>query len=449
MNAAAAWRMMAEKMKKRLVCSLVVAASCGVADHQAASPSSAQGRLGPDGSGASDSRHLTPGQQKLGHFATRDGMIGLVLDRTGQPPKLRMDGEQAVVELSIEEDRNGTMRAGWIFRAPDGHAVLYLSAEGNFKIFTPTDIWGIELTNDREADPLPRATVRLSTTTAPETDPGISAFVTLSVRKHFPQFKPEDSANLAKVAEALALATPDMFVHLTVAGVQGARWAPASNHLKDEVRGQSGAFAGLQPASDAWDKTRPGLARYGISLERAPLRFGAPSRLETHALRGWPPALAAQTPGIIWETDPALVFVSVDGGRYELDKDLAALENGWPPIASWPPPLQHAALDLGSITLLASDGAVTEQVRRELDVLADAWADCVSDAWRTTKPKIDALGVDIADVRAQNIVHGAEQSAATRCGSLIKQCEVGLVRVIESRNTERLAILDKARLRAK
>jgi hypothetical protein len=446
---------MMEKMAKRpLVYLVTVAAACGAADHQLATPPSSSTRLGSDGSGSSEpSRHLTPGQLKVAHFATRDGMIGLVLDRTMQPPKLRMDGEQAVIELGMEEDRNGDVRAGWIFRAPDGHIVLYLAADGNFKVFTSTDVWGIELTNDRSAEPLPQATVRISAA-LPETDSGIMALAALATRKRFPQFKPEDSANLTKVAEALALATSDMLVHTTDIGAQQARWAPATNHIKDEVRGESGAFRGLLQSNETWDKTRPGLAKYGLALEGAPLRFGVPSRLEPRALKGWSPALATHTPGIIWETDPVLVFVTVDGGRYELDRDPAAVEKGWPPSASWPPALQHAALDVASIDLLAADGAVAEQVKRELDVLADAWLDCVNDLWRAAKPKIDALGAaglsaDVALAHEQSIRHAAEQSVGSKCGSLVKQCEVGLVRVIENRNVERLTILDKARARAK
>ena len=41
------------------------------------------------------------GSLRLGHYSSRDGLVGFVLDRTGPTPKVRIDGEDRVYELEI------------------------------------------------------------------------------------------------------------------------------------------------------------------------------------------------------------------------------------------------------------------------------------------------------------------------------------------------------------
>ncbi|MBL8741171.1 MAG: hypothetical protein JNK04_08760, partial [Myxococcales bacterium] len=49
----------------------------------------------------------TPGRLRLGHYATRDGLVGLVIDRSGAVPLARVDGSRTVLELAVR--RSGSV----------------------------------------------------------------------------------------------------------------------------------------------------------------------------------------------------------------------------------------------------------------------------------------------------------------------------------------------------
>ena len=106
-------------------------------------------------------RGITAGQLKVSHYATADGMVGLVLDRSGAQPKLRLDGQRDVLELTVEADGNYQTVDRWLFRGPDGQVRVLLDARsGVYRWVTPSSFEGLVLTSDAPADALPEATVR-------------------------------------------------------------------------------------------------------------------------------------------------------------------------------------------------------------------------------------------------------------------------------------------------
>src|ERR1700722_12395949 len=119
---------------------VLVLAACGgeAPPPQVATAPTASASAAPEGM----LRPITQGQLKVAHYATADGRIGLVLDRTGDKAKLRIDGDADIVELTPEDDRFGWELRGTFLRAPDGKARIYLSAGGQVKLFHGNDeLW--------------------------------------------------------------------------------------------------------------------------------------------------------------------------------------------------------------------------------------------------------------------------------------------------------------------
>src|ERR1700685_3931497 len=74
----------------------------------------------------------TPAQHKLAHLKTPDGMITLVLDRTGDKPKYRIDGSPDIIELTQREERESWEHRleGFYLVAPDGKRPFFLDVGG-------------------------------------------------------------------------------------------------------------------------------------------------------------------------------------------------------------------------------------------------------------------------------------------------------------------------------
>src|SRR6185369_7458868 len=88
------------------LCAVLLVAACGGGGAERHDTNNASGHTPND----DVMRFITQGQLKVAHYATGDGVVGLVFDRTGDKPKLRVDGEQDVLELTVEEERNGMDR---------------------------------------------------------------------------------------------------------------------------------------------------------------------------------------------------------------------------------------------------------------------------------------------------------------------------------------------------
>jgi hypothetical protein len=101
-------------------------------------------------------RPITQAQLKVAHYATADGMTGLVLDRTGAKPRVRFDGEKDVLEVKLEADRAADYSlTGWRFLHPNGGRLpLYLRSDGSLEWTSPGG-QVFPLNSDAPADPLP------------------------------------------------------------------------------------------------------------------------------------------------------------------------------------------------------------------------------------------------------------------------------------------------------
>jgi hypothetical protein len=433
--------------------------ACGGSKPQPASPAAAKNDTKSDTKDDKDDgvfRPIFQGQLKIAHYATADGTLGLVLDRTGERPKVRVDGEKDIIELTFVEDRHGGERRGWYLKAPDGRNILYLSAGGGLTIFRGRD--ELRVNSDKAADALPAATIA-GEYKAPKSayTAQLEALKPHALMSQKSSFKPEDSGNLAKVAEAIASAPPDAVYHVTASGAEKARWAPASPHIGDTHQGLGGAV-GLGPADDAWDKGKAGIAKFGGQLVPMRVDYDSPNRLRMHLLKGFPAPLAAGTPGIFWELDGStVVFVAFDGGRYQIDlpNDASAVvESGAGPQSGWPAPLQHALFDVDSVRGLAKGKAVPEQIGKDIEAADDGWWSCMNDQWKKAKTDLDkaeAAPTSANDKRGRmvGIRKSAELAAPKTCEPKKKALDAALTKFIESRNTERLALFDKAKAQYK
>ncbi|MBX3185858.1 MAG: hypothetical protein KF819_02540 [Labilithrix sp.] len=433
------------------------AVACGGKAPEAKEPSAPQ-------SGANDKapadgvvRPITQGQLQVAHFASGDGTIGLVLDRTGKTPKVQIDGEKEITELTMVEDVFAGQRRGFYLKSPDGKNVLYLSTGGSLKIFRGRDSFA--LSSDAPAKPLPAATVTGQWVAAKsEWDKHVEALTPLSFLAKSSQFTSEDSGNLAKVSEAIAVVTPDLLVRVTERGAKDARWNPASPYVGNTEHA-AGSF-GLNPSNNAWAdaKAKGGLAKWGGELDHDGVQFNRPTRSRMFALKGWAPPLAVGTPGFIWEMrGGTVVFVTLDGGRYQIsvgNDPSPVLEKGAGPQSGWPAPLQHALVDMGTVRMFAKGKAIPENVAKEIDTLDDAYFDCFNKVWKSAKEERDkieasALSANEKWGKLSGVEKSAELKAPKQCAPDLKKLETRLISFIEARNVERTAIYDKAKSRFK
>lgn len=401
-------------------------------------------------------RGITNGQLKIAHYATGDGTVGLVLDRSGSPAKVKIDGEKDIIELTMEEDRRSGERHGWYMKAPDGKNVLYLTVHGSLSIYRGHD--ELRLNSDKAATALGKATIA-GQYVRPKSgyDATIEALTPHSLMKQNPNFKHEDSGNLAKVTEAIGAAPADAIYHLTTAGSQAARWAPASRHIGNEIQGLGGEVGGAQ-SDTAWDKGKSGIAKFGGELHPMRFEYDAPNRLRMHLLKGFPAPVAANTPGILWTIDDGtIVFVAFDGGRYEIaipSEGGAMIEPGAGPQSSWPAPLQHALLDVDSFRGLAKGKAVPEQLGKDIEASDDAWWSCVNDQWKKAHADIEKAQASQSSANDKwgkigGIRKSAELAAPKACDAKKTALDAALTKAIEARNAERLQAFEKAKAKFK
>jgi hypothetical protein len=421
------------------------------------------------GPAGGQSANVPPSQ--LGHYASADGFVSLVLDRTGDKPKLRIDKTSGVVELFAEEAKERGDLAGTWLNGADGRPILFLGKDGGVWFIKPAsrkdvsvrDVTtvGVALGRDAGAEALGAPTEKgIATPPAAETawDRAVKQLTALSVMTKLPQLKPEDSGNLAKVEAALGAADAAMLVRVSAKGAAEARWAPASAFIGDTQQGLGGPMGGF-PSDASWDKNGKGLAKHGGSLE-ANVTFGDPSRLQVRELKGWPPALQAGTPGMIWMlSSSTVVFVSFDGGRYELalasdpEREGLPVDMGGGSPASWPAPIQHSLIDIDSIRGFAKGGAIPEQTGKDIEALSDGWFECVKKAWaegskESEKTEASADPPDKKQGALGSLAKKYEAKARKDCEPAKKKLEEGVVKFIEARAKDRLALFDKAKARA-
>jgi hypothetical protein len=216
---------------------------------------------------------------------------------------------------------------------------------------------------------------------------------------------------------------------------------------------------GNDPRSDPWNPSgAKGVAKYGGVLVNNLIEYGSPNRLHMGLLKGWPPPLAVNTPGLVWQIDSGnVVFVTLDGGRYEISIDETDTKGlpvtaGLASVASWPPPLQHALWDVESIRALAKAGVITQDAGHDIEALDDLWWSCVNDLWAKTKTSLDKIQ---ATPTSANEMYGrlaatrksAELALPKTCGPSRDKLDQGLAKFIEARNKDRQTLYAAAQAR--
>jgi hypothetical protein len=412
--------------------------ACGGDARPADAPTS--GANGADG-GDGVVRPITNGQLTVAHFATRDGTQGLVLDRTGGGYKYRMDGAKDVVELTPLEDRHFGERRGFYLQSPDGRNVLYLGVNGDLALFTKTD--QLPLNSDNPADKLPAATI----TGAPKHVASVSEvyqakLTALSVVTRFPDLKDKDASNLEKVRDALTRAPAAMAVHY-VAQAKDA-WVP---HIEWTPGNQGVGFGGgAWTSSTPFDPTvKSGLGKYGGVVKGYSEYDSQGNHLFAQTLAGYPPALPAGTPGLVWNVDGGTAyFVTFDGARYRVDVSEETVKAGEPLAAgsgsagSWPPPLTESFMGVTEVTGLAKVGAMPQANAALVLADDDAWNTCAQKTWKK-------LGAERDRVKSDRQLEALNDRVRATCKAPRDKMSADLTRIIEERNAARLKLYSDAK----
>jgi hypothetical protein len=119
---------------------LVAAAACG----GGAASSSSSSAANASGGG----RHAP--LLRLGHYSSGDGMVGFVLDRTGSPPKMRLDGTTEVLPLEVRR----TSARSYDLVNHERHIGLSVDDDGSVIYSKRGGGPNREMYLDAEADPL-------------------------------------------------------------------------------------------------------------------------------------------------------------------------------------------------------------------------------------------------------------------------------------------------------
>jgi hypothetical protein len=382
----------------------------------------------------------TPAQLELSHFRTADGMIGFTLDRSGTPIKLQVDGEKDVFELTQQERRtDGGELLGYVLVDPTNTPRVLIGKDGSITYLRGKD--ELPATADEAAAPLGKPTVAGPPVEKPAAPPAYAKVAAelqaISVRGRFSEFEAKDSADLAKVKAAIAKADASMFVHYVKPGEGG--WVARAETVPSSLSGF--AYGGGDFATDADEAKRyKALAKHGAQL----IGVSSPERdIGNHILvrrSDDRDQLADKTPGLIWEVeDSAVVFVTLDGGRYRLDVNQPAklVAPGAGPESGWPAPLQDTYADITVISSLVKAGAHPQASVDELEAIDAEWNACVAKGWKPTRTARDVN----YPAQAVKIHKGCRKS--------MQKLETALVKLIDARSKERKALYAEAVARVK
>lgn len=426
-------------MKKSVLVGVLLAGvACGGNSPPAETPA-------PSASGAPATsgtvRPLTQAQLDVAHYKSADGMHGFVLDRTGEKPKLRIDGQADIIELTKQEDRHaGTLRGYW-FITPKGHRPVFITVDGNVRFLKGQDEFA--MLSDKPADPLPPATVTGTYEAPPPAyQVTLDRLTPLTVKAKLSQFKVEDAASPAKVKEAVLAASPDMFVHYVSRGHKGSAHFAI---VPSQFEGIS--FGGVSRRSeDKWDPAaKAGLAKFG-GHNHGNSEYGSQgNHIEVQLLNGYPAPLADNAPGLVWDLEGThATFVTLDGARYRVDVSEAhdkgvTLDAGAGPASGWPAPLAHALLTVPDVTSLVKAGALPQKTADDLLALDEEWNQCAQKTWKGAQRLIDS------GKATENDRKDWVKKVETACKKSVDKQEKALVLVIEARLKERQAAFDAAK----
>ena len=387
-------------------------------------------------------RPLTQGQVKLAHYATGDGLAGFVLDRTATPAKLQIDGEQDIIELTLEEERKGGELTGHYLVAPDGRRHLFLGTEGSITWYRGRD--EARVNSDRAAAALPAATV---TGTYVRPRPAYEAVVAdlakIAVRSKNKDARSEDASDLAKIEKALLAADAAMFVRFQSRGATSflPRIQPAPANISGLGYGRSDFVTAEDEAKRHTRLAKLGGVVLGYSMPRS-----QGNHIIVEAVSGQEHALVDGTPGIIWETDESsATFVALDGGRYHVslvDADTGpTIVRGAGLESAWPKPAQDAFFDVTFLSALAKVGVVPQKTVDEVTAADDEWNTCAQRTWKGADAAIDSGKATVA------VLKDWAKKVTKACRKSLDKQETLMVAAIEARAKQRRDLFERAKAR--
>ncbi len=387
----------------------------------------------------------TQAQVKIGHFVTADGMHGFVLDRSGATAKLQVDGEKDIWDLTMEEDRKHGELRGYLFVSNDGKRRLYISTRGYLTYYKGPDEHQVTL--DKEVKALGAATKKGKyVPEVPAYEKLANELKPLTVRAKF-KMAPNDASNLAKVTEAFEKADATMFFRYKDPGKDG--WGASMVVTPSDVSGS--AYGGNDYSTDEVELKRHkkiakhGGVIYGYSGPETPQ--GNHIKVSKKVTGG---RLADNTAGLLWDIDgTTAVFVSLDGGRYEVNLNQGSsvtapvILKGAGPDSAWPKPVTDTFLDMTEISQLEKAGAVPATTMPEIEKVDNEWTACAAKGWAGAQKKFDTGKMNQGQVKAEI------KKLHTACNKHIDKFETIIVKFIEDRAKARAAVFAKASARAK
>lgn len=387
--------------------------------------------------------HSTPAQNKLGRFVSADGRYAILLDRSGANAKLQVEGERDIFELTEREarGRSGHLE-GYEYVDPNNKVRLLIGTSGSITFFVNGDpaMMGF----DKATAPLGAATVAgPPKKEVPAYQAASDALAARSVVTKLPEFKAADSTDLAKVAAAFAKADASSFARYVK--IEGG-WEPSLQVAPSDVSGPG--FGRSRWATDETEAAKhKKLAAYGATLAGYSEQQSQGNHIVAESASQ---KLQSNTPGLIWSVDGyRVVFVSFDGGRYEVDlpqsgnKGTEPLEATIGAESSWPKPVQNAFLDYTEIGRLAKiDAPGAKETLAALEKIDNDWNQCAQTAWKPANAKIEINKFRPEDAKALSV------KTQSSCRKYLDSFESTLVGFLDKRKAERQAIFDKAKARA-
>lgn len=431
------------KPSKGMLAALVLVAACG-----GKKPSSAEPGAGATKAEASsadtnpDLLELEAGALRLGHYSTGNGLAGLTLDRSGERPKMQIDGEADVIELT---PRPGWKRGVTYLKDPKGDIRLELDDHGGVMLVGTGQPQALYF--DGVVGRLGKATV---TGEAPPeevsaADQHREALSRISVVQSLSGFRSEDAGNLDKVREALSKAEPSMLVHVGRT-VERDVFRPSPRKLGNTDYGGAG---GYWPADVEWNPEGKGLlAHGGVPMGRHDRDGG--NWIRIHRPEGYPAPLRAGTPGVVWDVDSTTIwFVAFDGGRYRLEWEEVAMGL---PRGEWAPALQHTLLKDDDVDFLARTGALPKTEHDKIAAINKAFNQCTKDGWKGFDEQLDGLAKknltwSTRNQRAAVMEKKRVEKVEKTCRKHVDAMDDALVSLIDMRNAERAKIFAAAKKR--
>ena len=387
----------------------------------------------------------TQAQVKIGHFVTADGMHGFVLDRSGAMAKLQIDGDKDIWDLTMEEDRDHGELRGYRFVSNDGTRRLYISTRGYLTFYTGRDEHQVTL--DKEVKALGAATKKGKyVPEVPAYDKLAAALKPLTVSAKF-KMGPNDASNLAKVTEAFEKADAAMFFHYKDPGKDGyvGRMVVVPSNISGAGYGGNDYGTDDDEAKRHKKLAKHGGLIYGYSSPETPQGNHIKVQAKDTGAK-----LADNTPGLLWDIDgTTAVFVSLDGGRYEVNLNQGSsvttpvIVKGAGPDSAWPKPVTDTFLDMTQVSQLEKAGAVPATTMTEFDKVDGEWTACTAKGWVAATKKFDTGKLNNGQVKAEI------KKLHTACNKHIDKFETVIVKFIEDRAKARAAVFAKASARAK